>query len=474
MSTTTKTALSATEQEERSALLNMFVPDFLVNFHQDSRNALGMKPIGSPWIYMIGAVYLLFCMIVITILYMVASSIFGFGLNNPLIKTIFFFFFMFVILYLVYYFGFRPPSKDNIFVAATGDVRRFFEGFENAPPSSLDPSNQPLLNLQPMAMKQAGYIGPRIQDGTFDLDTGLRSALKNGVRAFTLQIDYLEKKKDPEKFAPVGEPTLLYRNDSGLLISSNGASLKEAAAMIANYAFAEESIGSTLPLILYLHFTRTPNPIKEPEEYLKFLSATAEALEPIQPHVLTNSPEGPTSRQRNEIGVLRTPVSQLSKKIILISNADTTLFRRTEQLAMKDFDQKKDLDAMVHIRAYAETSDDILGASGLAPVNSTNVHAILVKLDRVLKLSEKEKGAFRDMSRTRFVIALTPQMSNPSLEDLRAAYSLGINLVPILPFGNTAEEQARIIALWKPEKFLKERPVALQVGATPSAANKEA
>ncbi len=471
MSSALQATISGANTAERKALFDMYISEPIVNFFQKIRSALGFKPVGSPGIYIIGGIIFFIGIMLFSLAWKYASIIYTVIGNNPLIKVLLVLFILFLIFYGIYYFFFRPASKANYLDAAITDVKTFFEGFEGyegfqTTPKVVDDtlSTIPLLNLQPMTLKQAGYIGPKERDGLFDLDAGLRSALKGGVRAFTLQIDYLDTKKDSGQFPPAGEPALLYRDDSRRLISTNGVDVKVAATMLANYAFAEESVGSKYPLIIYLHFVRTPDPIQKPETYLKFLSATAAALEPLAASQIGNTSEGTYTRQQNELGLLRLPLGNLARKVVFLTNVDTSLFRRTEQLGMKQFEPKRDLDVLTNIRVYAETSEDIAGATGMAP-SPEKVHAILVSLKRILSLGEKERAAFRDMSKGRFIIALPTQLQNPTRKELELAYSLGVNLVPIHPFRDDKEEQSRILSLWGSEKLLKVRPPALQTAA---------
>lgn len=479
MATALQTAISGSETAERNALLGIIGWEPIVNVFQDIRRALGFKPIGPPGIYIFAAVIAFASMMFFSLLFVYGSKLFTLFKNNPIIQLLLFFFFLFLIFYAVYYFLFRPMSKQGYMTAAVSDVKSFFEGFETRQTQEgfqntlkvVDDtlSNAPLLNLQPMILKQAGYIGPAERDGLFDLDSGLRAALKGGVRAFTLQIDYLDAKKPSDQFPPAGEPALLYRDDGRKLISANGVELKTAATMLANYAFAEESVGSQYPLILYLHFIRTPDPIQKPETYLKFLSAVAAALEPLAVSQFTKTPDGNFTRQQNELELLRLPLGNLSRKVVFLTNVDTSLFRRTEQLGMKQFEPKRDLDALINIRVYAEKTDDITGASGIAPTVE-KANAILVSFKRILALGEKEKAAFREMSKGRFIIALPSQLSNPTRKELETVYSLGVNLVPIHPFLKEKDELKGILSLWGKEKLLRVRPPALQVSpaAVPS------
>ena len=69
------------------------------------------------------------------------------------------------------------------------------EGFATADP--VDPTTLPLVSLQPLTIKQAGFLGP-IPNGAFDVAAATGNALRAGFRSFTLQIDYLDTNRDPK------------------------------------------------------------------------------------------------------------------------------------------------------------------------------------------------------------------------------------------------------------------------------------
>jgi hypothetical protein len=453
------TVISGTNSEEKAKLLELSVPESVVNFYQEQRRALKISPATGGGIYAIGIGFVVAVMFLFSIAMAFLTKIFNRIVGNKFLRLILVLGAMTAAAYLVYYYYYRPNKNIALLAAAKADATALFEGFQNVDPG-LDSAvaTQPLLNLQPLVTKQVGYIGPTIKGGEFDLDSGLRVALKNGVRFFTVQVDYLEIQKDKTKFPPMGEPAVVYKDDGGYLISANGLSLAAVAKVFADYAFSEEAVGSVYPLVLYLHFTRTPDAVKTPEEYLKFLSKAAGALEPL----FGNHLGGGMTRQRGETELLRTPVRDLSKKVIYMTNVDTSMFRRAEVLGMKPFEPRYDLDYLTHVRVYAEKKDDVMGSSAAEPTPG-KAAAVLVSLKRVLGMNDADKNAFAEMSKDRFVIAMGSQMRNPTKRDLTTAFErLGINVVPILPFGDDRDELKGVLKLWSGNKFLRTRPPALQ------------
>jgi hypothetical protein len=58
-----------------------------------------------------------------------------------------------------------------------------------------------LINLQPLTVKQAGFIGP-LDAGVFQEATAVTNTLKAGVRTFFFQIDYHEDPNKDQKLVP--------------------------------------------------------------------------------------------------------------------------------------------------------------------------------------------------------------------------------------------------------------------------------
>jgi hypothetical protein len=176
------------------------------------------------------------------------------------------------------------------------------------------------------------------------------------------------------------------------------------------------------------------------------------------------------TRQQGELDLLRTPVKDLGQKVIYMTNVDTSLFRRTDLLGMTPFESKHDLDYLTHVRVYAATPQDVVGATAVAPSGAGAANAVLVSMRRILTMPEKEKDVFAQTHKTRFVIAMPGQMSNPPKKSVEEAMNrLGVNLVPLNLFG-VREELKKTLGLWPNDKFLRTRPPALQVLSSAGAA----
>ena len=334
-----------------------------------------------------------------------------------------------------------------------------------------------LVNIQPVSVKQAGYVGPTEKDGEFETDRSIIEATRAGVRFFVLQIDYLEKSLG-EDFDPVKTPTLLYRNDSGTLISKNGASIADLAKQLSTYAFNTDFPSHTQPVILYLHFIRTPDALANPDKYLAYLKSVAEALAPIQPYVLNKYETTDFTRQKNERILLYSPLSNFEGKVLLWTNADTSIFRNTAKLSMAAPPLAQDLDYMTCMRVYLDDENDTFGITSVA--HEGTAYAVIVPFKRLAAMKErrgetnKERQDFAMKGKTRFVIAMPGQTEETKQKDIqRVMKNAGVNTVPINLFGKTSQEILPQINSWEGQPLLRMKPAMLQsskaavVGYTP-------
>lgn len=442
---------------EVAALVSFGVIPFLATWLQEQRKAFGLPRIDNPGYFAIFAITIvivsgLIIGFVYTLIFKfinVFTSV-GTGERAPMWKIIIFCLVIGFVVSFILYFMFVAPAlrAANVDIAKQVATTLSVESFVNQAPDTS------LINLQSLAVKQTAYIGPSEVDGVFDATVGVQSALKVGVRVFVLQISYLDVKKDSSKFDEQYVPTLVYRNDAGDLISSNGANIKEVAKTLAAYGFSESMNAATQPLILYLHFQRTPNALREPEKYVKFLSSVAERLEPLQEFMLGSTSEGNFKRQQNENILLTTPVSTFEKKIIVLCNADTSAFRNVTSLGLDNIDTKYDLDFMVNIRVYLDDSNsDKLGVT-TQPLNGEKANAVIVPFNSLEGLSQEDMDKFAMKGKSRYVIAMPSQMKNPTADSIKTVIGkCGVNCVPLNLFGEAIDELKGKIKAWNGQPF---------------------
>ena len=359
--------------------------------------------------------------------------------------------FILVILCTIYYFKvIREP-----FVNAPTPVIEAFQKFDPVPTGS----NYTLLNIQPAAVKQVGFVGPREQNGKFDPTTGLLNTLNAGVRFLILQIDYLDSKKNSAAFDDVGVPTLIYRNNAGNIISSNGESIADIAKNLATYGFNPQVPTNTQPIILYLHFVRTPSLLKSPDKYMTFLSSVAAALQPIRSMILKSIEGTPFIRQQNEVALLNSPLSSFQNQIIILTNVDTSFFRNAAQLGLPTVTADQDLDSMVHLRVYLEDERDVVGATTV----SANANAVILSYNRLNEMTQQQKMIFSEKGKSRFSIAMPPPVQALSPKVITNLFNTtGVNVIPVNLLGRTYQDYSAVLQSWSNTPFYKMKPTLLQ------------
>jgi len=363
---------------------------------------------------------------------------------------------IFIVVCVTLYFLFTPKPKPNPVApaaalnAATANSKPLTSGFQSGPegfqmptvpPQPISAEETTFMNLQPLAIKDTGFLGP-YPNGAYDAVTATGNALKAGFRFLTLQIDYMDTTKPG--FEKSGEPTLIMRTQGGALLSSNSGSITDVATTIANLAFRPEVPHNIQPVILYLHIVRAPNHISDPNAYIRFLSKIAVALNPVAPVHLGLTPLGNFTRQKLEDTLLVTPLQSLEGQVIILCNADTTLFRSTSK-SIDRYDPAQDLDFWVNMRVYLDSEDDSLGITQPAE-SSAHPSAVIADLNRLLNLSAGAASNFAGKSKRRYVIAMPSRTSNPTVKQIDTAINnLGINAVPIDIFNDTTTNVMDIV-----------------------------
>lgn len=353
--------------------------------------------------------------------------------------------------------------------AAGADLGSNIGKAESAP--SLPEEELTFLNAQAKAIKQAGYLGPPT-GGKFNPEEATGQALKAGFRSFVLQIDSVKGEMDKTAFPEgAGFPTLLYRGDDGSLISANSGSIEAVAKTIAALAFRPEVPEYTAPIILYLHVLGAPSPVRAQELYIRFMARIARALNPLAPFHLGSSPMGVFHRQKRERELLTMPLKALEGQVIILSNADTTLFR-TPLPGGKQYSPADDLDYWVNMRVYLDNEDDAQGiakvsekAGGAAGGGAQGPAAVVLSLSDIVNLGAAKRDAFATRGKSRFVIAMPGALTNPAPAQLdRALTDLGVNMVPLDIFGVPLEESKKLVEQYGGKAY-KSKPAALRIHA---------
>lgn len=459
-------------QNETNTLSGYMIPASVIIWYQNERQLLGIGPPTST-----GLMVLAFGipMIVAILIMKGKDAIMGyfnflyrgatFQLHTPLSQMLFLVSAIVIISLIVYIiyknFIYTAPTDASTAAATAQTGVGAVTGFQNmAPPDPNSQMQYKLINIQPVAVKQAGFLGPQEAGGSFDPSLTIMSAIRGGARFFTLQIDYLENKQDPKKFDSPNTPTLLYKNALGKLLSVNGGKISDVAQQLANYAFNPDIRDTKYPIILYLHFVRTPDPIRDPKGYLKFLMAVANDLQPIQQYFLNATSGGKFGRQQSETTLLQLDLTTVESTIIVLSNADTALLRNAQSIGVQ-VDPTSDLDQMVNMRVWLDVEGDSFGVTAFPGHSIPN--AVIVPYSRIKGMSQKERDAFAIKGKKRFVIAMPGPLESPTVADLKSLNAdTGVNAIPLNLIGTDPAPINTLLAVWGNKSYYQLKPMMLQ------------
>lgn len=289
-----------------------------------------------------------------------------------------------------------------------------------------------LVNTCVLGQRFAGFLGP-FGNSCPEPEGATRLAVSAGVRAFVLDIDWLDD-------CP-GEPmpTLVVRDTQGRIraaystaaqrcpsASAGPSLLTTVAASIVEQAFAPAATNAADPVIVVLNIARLPAAAKT-RQTTAYLSKVAKALAPLAPFLLRNSPDGGKFyRQQQEGRLITNPLSDYAGTILLFCNADTTGFRDSKLAAL--YEPSEDLDYMVHLRLW--TTQSAVGATAQA---AGEVFGLLQTTQDFLTVPPDRTSDVADTGKLRWTICVE---ADPSAQLDQATYStlyttFGVNCVPV-------------------------------------------
>ena len=182
------------------------------------------------------------------------------------------------------------------------------------------PSGDPtaMVNFRPLTVRLAGYLGgpQSIMNGVCEMTTGISQALNLGARAFVFDIDYLDK-------YPC-QPAVMFRDASGIKRSLNTGSINNGMQQIATRAFEYDNLD---PVLVILYLRRVP---KCPKQKAKFFEKIAISLDPLSPYHLGQTQDGNFHSCQSESALFTTPIVNFQKKIIVMTNYNTTSLESTQ------------------------------------------------------------------------------------------------------------------------------------------------
>jgi len=291
-------------------------------------------------------------------------------------------------------------------------------------------SQQLLINCSVQGCRLLGYAGP-YQDGVFDEDNAVRTALRTGSRFFTLDI-YTDH--------ATGNPVSMYRNKMGYLVSLNNGSIRKIAKSLAERAFTATSDSSpqgvlTTPVILFLYFHDTPDYVKQPGKYIQYLSAVSKQLKPLSSVLLDSTSIGDFRHQQLDSQIWFKSMTTFARKVILLCNVDTTIMRNSALYGVQSVSPNEDLDMLVNARVYAQESGGMFGAT-LTQSSTAKAAAIICTPSYFLNIPQDKKQDAILLTKSVFTICMNPNPEeSPTAEDIQKLITdFGVHTVPFTHF----------------------------------------
>lgn len=330
----------------------------------------------------------------------------------------------------------RLPEFENLLTTSIKDKTSLTQ-------ANIPYSQKTLVNFVPLTVYNPGYVGP-IDNGVYKEAESVAATLKAGARCFVLPIDYHENSTLPKpQFPDAGEPCLLYRDAGGTIRSLNAGSIQKVAEALGNLAFNDSVPLKSDPLLVILYFVRTPQ--ENTKEYLRYCSKVAKQLTPLQPFFLGQAPEGVYNRQARQDELLYTPLQNLEKRVIVMSNIDTNLFRNPKSVGVSSVPTQEDLDFFVNLRLFSPI-DPPLGATQRATQNQF-ARGYIETLQYSLLVPENKSRDTVETNRIRWIVNLSNEV--PKLKDIKYAIEkMGVQCIP-LPLYALSEGDKPILDLWK-------------------------
>ena len=344
-------------------------------------------------------------------------------------------------------------------------TRSLFNNILDPANPQLKPTEQYLVNLQPLTANVAGYIGPRTL-GFFSPDVFLDAAIDAGIRSFVLPISlYRDPSLVPANGWPGSDkPAILYREageNNKEVKSGNGMTTKQFLDSLL-IRFGNNNAQADEPVFVFLkQYTQAvPDSALEEERYVKLMNDIAKELESVgglEKYRLTSlGPRGTaTNGGENAMTLLlETPLKEFKKKIIFLTDFDLDILKK---------------DAYAKKRTGPSLADYInfrvkpLGALGDNQTNpQANITSSVARQSYVASMSTEaipgSRVNWKDQSRTTFLIASedTPYAMQ-SKDTIQQSLNAGIQMIPI-PFfyldGQQQAEQKEIWNLWRGGAFL--------------------
>ena len=272
-----------------------------------------------------------------------------------------------------------------------------------------------LMNLQPLTVKQAAYL-----TDVFDTNSGISQQLALGCRSFFFNIDYVTHDMDRENYPRPYEPALIYRDNSGNLTSRNYGALDDAFKHLNEYGFNDQIPNNTSPIIVYLHFIRTPDKLNETDKYVAFLKRVSLSL-----NILNDRMAKEYYRSSKESDIFTQDFKTFDTKILIGTNIDTSYSKQLN--AQGSLTLMEDLDYKINFHYYKEDSEPIDATA----ISTGSVYALIVKRSKLLSLNNQKRDDWLATHKNKFIILKDEPMNMLNPADVALLLNtFGVNVVP--------------------------------------------
>jgi hypothetical protein len=257
-------------------------------------------------------------------------------------------------------------------------------------------------------------------------------AVNAGCRVFVLDIDYIDTQCSSSTYIPRivvrdSKGRMMIQYNSNYQLNNPIGEIRSVCEAIQTYAFSSGCQNAADPVIIVLHFLRTPPGGYKSLPVLRYYSLVAKALAPFRDRLLGNEPSGGTfHRQSQESILLINPITDYSGKVLLFSNANTSGFRESTM----PFESYDDLDFLVNLRLTSSGNSD------------TASFGVMESTDYFMNLSEDRKSSVLEQTKAKWTICLP---RNPSIPVTQAVYDAitkkyGVHCVPANLFDGEASK----------------------------------
>ena len=306
-----------------------------------------------------------------------------------------------------------------------------------------------LVNLQMPCTKQAGFMGP-YTDGVFDESESVLNQLKMNIRTFFLQIDYINSDKlSKDKFPNKLKPSLFYTDKNGAINSYNSSDIGTLFSYIKEFSFNDNAVNNKNdPVLILLHFVKLPYNTSQIEEYTKYLGIVSDALSVLGNNMLS----GGFYRSEKEKELFSTKFKDISQKIIVGTNIDTSVFTKSTLV-----NTSKDLNYKIHFHYWVKGEEKVDATS---KTNDLNKHAFIYNSSTLLNMDDTAKENWKLENKGKFIIVKTPNNTDLSQKNMdKLLNDFGVNIINY-NFFNEVDLTKQIRKLYGYQKI---KPVFLQL-----------